>query len=98
MSYERTKKWRQDYPEKARAQHLRIRQQRQTWLNSEKSFPCMDCKKVYPPYVMDFDHRKPEFKLGEMWACRSLTWLRLERQKCDLVCSNCHRERTFGQR
>lgn len=59
----------------------------------------MDCEVSYPSYVMDFDHvRGIKFKeISQM--CRAA--FRIEKipeeiEKCDLVCSNCHRVRTFA--
>lgn len=65
----------------------------------EKNKPCVDCNEKYPPYVMDFDHREDkDFNIGEA-ASRNyaLDKIKKELEKCDLVCSNCHRERTFGK-
>jgi hypothetical protein len=67
-----------------------------------KSRPCMDCKVAYPSYVMDLDHRdktKKEFTIS-MWTCGTLNLesLQTELNKCDVVCSNCHRERTNSRR
>jgi hypothetical protein len=64
-----------------------------------KSVPCADCGETYPYYVMDFDHVRGT-KVGEvsrlMQRRVSLDQLRKEIKKCDVVCSNCHRERTHG--
>ena len=61
----------------------------------------MDCGGEYPPYVMDFDHRDPLDKTDNVanavhngW---SVTKFRAEIAKCDVVCANCHRERTHRQ-
>jgi len=37
---------------------------RRLWVNVtfKDNMKCMDCKKIYPPYVMDFDHRDPKEK------------------------------------
>ena len=35
-----------------------------------KSKPCLDCGNVFPPECMDFDHRDPEEKSGEIWRSR----------------------------
>lgn len=61
--------------------------------------PCMDCKKKYPTYVMDFDHRdrdKKKMNLSLMAARSGLRLIQEEIAKCDVVCANCHRERTHG--
>lgn len=61
--------------------------------------PCVDCGVPYPHYVMDFDHRRGEkiMNLGNAQrVCLSKDKILAEIAKCDLVCSNCHRERTWG--
>lgn len=64
-----------------------------------KSRPCLDCGLQYPPYVMDFDHvrGKKSFQIGQS-KCRSRDKVLAEIAKCDVVCSNCHRLRTFKER
>ena len=58
----------------------------------------MDCGQSYPSYVMDLDHRGDKVRnvarmvslgLGEATVLAEIA-------KCDVVCSNCHRLRTFG--
>lgn len=66
-----------------------------------KDAPCQDCGIKYPPYVLDFDHRPGEIKLfnvGRTSKAGSLKRLLEEIAKCDLVCSNCHRERTHNRK
>lgn len=58
----------------------------------------MDCGQRFPPYVMDFDHRDPGKKVGNvasMAVGSSVERLMEEIEKCDIVCANCHRIRTF---
>jgi hypothetical protein len=59
--------------------------------------PCFDCGVAYPNYVMDFDHVRGT-KDRDVSACTTLAMLKREIAKCDLVCANCHRERTFRRR
>lgn len=66
-----------------------------------KDEPCADCKQKYPSYVMDFDHRhgkKKEHNIARMiiggW---SKTKIEKEIKKCDIVCANCHRIRTYSK-
>lgn len=69
-------------------------------LQELKKVPCMDCGKIYPPYVMDFDHRDPSEKvlnLSKVYAFGKEKLL-AEVKKCDIVCSNCHRIRTFSRK
>lgn len=65
----------------------------------EKDKPCFDCGVKYPPYVMQFDHRPGEIKLFGIaqMATRSRALVAAEIAKCDLVCANCHAERTFNR-
>lgn len=65
-------------------------------ITAAKSNPCTDCGKTYPPYVMDFDHvrGKKKFRLAQHMKV-GLPGLLAEIAKCDLVCANCHRERTY---
>ena len=77
-----------------------IRKNAKIFVASAKSKPCADCNCTYPPYVMDFDHL-PQFKktldVSAMVARGySLKTIEAEIAKCDVVCANCHRERTFG--
>lgn len=58
--------------------------------------PCKDCKKPYPYYVMHFDHlRDKEACVGFLRAIGATKERILrEVEKCELVCANCHAERT----
>ena len=65
-------------------------------VRAAKDQPCADCGRRYPYYVMDLDHREGEEKTANV---NRLVWdsertLRAEIAKCDVVCANCHRERT----
>lgn len=69
-------------------------------IRKKKAIPCADCGHRYPYYVMDFDHRDPakkEFNISTFRA-RNPAALWAEIDKCDVVCANCHRERTHGTR
>ncbi|MDQ3743355.1 MAG: hypothetical protein M3444_03130 [Acidobacteriota bacterium] len=46
---------------------------------------------------MDFDHREGETKIFEMNRVSyvSMRAIKQEIEKCDVVCANCHRERTY---
>jgi len=69
-------------------------------INPFKNAPCADCNVQYSAYVMDFDHRDPEDKLFNISKPHSqnkeaIAGILLEINKCDVVCANCHRIRTF---
>jgi hypothetical protein len=68
-----------------------------------KQRPCADCGQCYPYYVMDFDRREGEENIcnvAELHGHRrtSLRMLLAEIAKCDVVCANCHRERTHQRK
>ena len=59
--------------------------------------PCADCGIQYPYYVMDFDHQSDKlFTIGSAAGNKSLKAIKEEIEKCEVVCANCHRQRTFG--
>jgi len=66
-------------------------------INRAKSEPCVDCGKKFPSCAMDFDHREQGDKFRNVSKMFSYSEIRLleEISKCDLVCSNCHRIRTW---
>ena len=63
----------------------------------KEASPCIDCKLYYPWYVMDYDHRDTKkIAISQMIIhAYSLESIKREIEKSDLVCSNCHRIRTF---
>ena len=88
--------------EKVNAQHKRFRQSRQAWIDSLKTGFCLDCKGVFPPYVLDFDHLpeyEKSFEISEAIAKKfSKAKILEEIKKCELVCSNCHRIRGYNRK
>jgi hypothetical protein len=65
----------------------------------KQSHPCTDCNKFFPYYVMDFDHVGPKRReISLMCSSQSLKTIQAEILHCELVCSNCHRTRTFERR
>lgn len=77
----------------------RRRQKLRALIHSLKTGSCADCGKTYPPYVLDFDHREDKIENVSLLVYKrgwSEKRIREEIAKCDLVCANCHRERTFG--
>jgi|ERR1700690_90976 len=67
-------------------------------INKLKSFPCIDCKGIFNSWQMDFDHIPGKNKkasisqmVGEGYSNAEI---QKEIDKCDLICANCHRNRT----
>lgn len=71
------------------------REQASVFVEWLKELPCQDCKRVYPPVCMDFDHVRgiKRFNISQ-GVLRILDNLLDEIQKCEIVCANCHRLRT----
>lgn len=80
-----------------------------SWRTKQRDFirkfkegkPCTDCGNTYPHYVMDFDHLpqfKKSFSIASEGFYRSEEVLLKEFAKCEIVCANCHRERTWQRK
>lgn len=66
------------------------------WFQEQKRKPCTDCGEVFNPWQMDFDHLgEKTFDLAYMKTRVSRKRLLEEIAKCELVCANCHRQRTW---
>ena len=55
---------------------------------------CHHCGLIDDPRVYDFHHLDPsekEFSLGQI-GCRSFDKIKVELDKCILLCANCHRK------
>ena len=71
-----------------------IARERKALLIEYKGGMCKDCGGVFPACCYDFDHlRDKEFEIGGNLG-RRIETLKIEADKCDLVCANCHRIRT----
>lgn len=60
---------------------------------------CIDCKIDYPYWILEFDHVRGR-KLAAIAAMLnnnnySLDDVKAEIEKCEIVCGNCHKDRTF---
>jgi|SRR5271157_5348777 len=67
-------------------------------IDEARSKPCHDCEQQHPRWRMELDHRDPSKKtrcVSEMVGSYTLQQIAREIEKCDAVCANCHRDRTF---
>lgn len=103
-NYQRSWYWknrRQILP-KLRQKAVRHRRQMTSLVTEMKRRPCLDCRQSFHPCAMDFDHRNPKTKISEVASMvggrYSKADIMAEIKKCDLVCSNCHRVRTYKRR
>lgn len=81
--------------QRQRDRRSKIRQYLQEVKNN---VPCADCGEKYPYYVMDFDHlpeNGKEFNIAMFSKHKTLEDVKIEIAKCEVVCSNCHRARTW---
>jgi hypothetical protein len=80
---------------------LRHRAKKRELISQHKRKKCTDCDIQYPDYVMQFDH-VPELgiKLFQVSDMSTLSYKRIleEISKCEVVCANCHAERTHRRR
>ena len=79
----------------------KIRRDARALLREAKDVPCVDCGGRFHFAAMDFDHVRGEKKgcLSTMASKTfSLETIREEMAKCDVVCANCHRVRTYEQK
>jgi hypothetical protein len=89
-------KKRAENPEKARKYGRDANKRKHEIIESKKNKPCSDCNKVYPYYVMDFDHKGNKlYNIAKDYTRISIEKLYKEIAKCDVVCSNCHRKRSY---
>ena len=78
----------------------RRRDLRKSIINERRNRPCTDCKREFPVCCMEFDHLRDKIKtvsqmmIGEAPVERILA----EIEKCEVVCTNCHRTRSRSRK
>jgi hypothetical protein len=100
--------YQREWYERNRARHIanvnvirnELRLAHRRIIEAAKSRPCADCGVRYPPYVMDFDHVRGTklWAIGEKKGAVSTAALLAEIAKCEVVCANWHRIRTYRRR
>ena len=82
--------------EKERSQQKR-QEIRDYLANIKNRSGCIDCKNMYPHYMLDFDHvsNNKTNNISFMARWYSVEDIENEIAKCEIVCANCHRERTY---
>jgi hypothetical protein len=96
--YDKNKEY---YKEKAYAHNKLSRKRNRDFVNRYKSFSeCVDCGESNP-VVFEFDHVHGEkvANIADMvHQSYSLSAIKDEIRKCEVVCANCHRVRTHDRR
>lgn len=77
--------------------NLEIRKEKQDLIKQAKDKPCADCGVLYPSYVMDFDHLGDKDFTIAAYSRWSIVRMKKEIAKCEVVCANCHRQRTHSR-
>jgi hypothetical protein len=90
----------EEYKAKSAASNKKLRLRNRDYIKKIKeATPCLDCGEFYPFYVMHFDHIYD--KNGSVSdlsrASSSLERIQKEIDNCELVCANCHAERTYSR-
>ncbi len=89
--------------ENARAKEMYSRNHIKNFIrNLKETTPCVDCEQLHPYYKMQFDHL-PEyeklFTIAKFYDyTMDLVVIINEIRKCELVCANCHTDRTHNRR
>jgi hypothetical protein len=75
---------------------------RETIQKAKQGKTCADCGAAYPPWVLQFDHLDDSEKQAAVanMAGHGLSVTRVVREiaKCEIVCANCHADRTHRRR
>lgn len=94
-------RWYYKNKEKVRLYKSKARSDRAEYIKEIKNVPCADCKMRFPAYVMDFDHiTSNKSGIIALMAVDLAGWDKLKEEisKCEIVCANCHRIRTYKRR
>ena len=95
------------YSEMTQPQKQRIREWRRTKRSKSKDFllqfkqsPCTDCGIRYDPWIMEFDHLHDKVACISSLSFRGYSFSTLLKEigKCEVVCANCHANRTYLRR
>jgi len=95
------KEWRSNPKKKISHNRSTLERRRslKKFVDSLKTNPCTDCKRIFEPWMMDYDHLGVKtFSISMLqkqhWSQKRILQ---EISLCELVCVGCHRERTFSR-
>ena len=87
------------HPEQYLARNTKDKREKRDFIQKYKEYHgCMDCGGKFPYFVLDLDHRDPhdkKYALNRIHLLASWDKMVEEINKCDVVCANCHRIRSF---
>ena len=93
------RRWYAANKETVAAKKDRKRRRLRELVRAAKDRPCADCGVRYPFYVMDLDHLGDD---KDMIVSKLVNFGATQRvldeiAKCEVVCANCHRQRTWAR-
>lgn len=70
---------------------------REKYRETKEGKPCAHCGGLFPQVCMDYDHIDPKTKKLCVAQMMGYSWKDIEKEisKCELICSNCHRIKTY---
>jgi len=70
---------------------------REKYRETKEGKPCAHCGGLFPQVCMDYDHIDPKTKKLCVAQMLGYSWKDIEKEisKCELICSNCHRIKTY---
>jgi hypothetical protein len=81
-----------------RKREIKYQTEKKTFVNTLKNnTPCKDCGILYPnePWLKEFDHLHSKTKMvSDIVRNGSMSGIKKEIEKCDIVCLICHKRRT----
>lgn len=103
---DKRREWRKEYNTNTRSQRSLKNAERRAvgkkFVDEYKSArPCADCGKSWPPVAMDLDHVRGDKSgniAGFVSGAYKLDLIKLELEKCEVVCACCHRLRTADRK
>lgn len=87
---ERASTWYSRNKDRQLARLAEYRRQIAVIAQEAKSQPCQRCGLRFPWYAMEFHHRDPLTKKGEVCNRSTVNLALIELAKCDVVCGTCH--------
>ena len=96
---EKMRRWREANPERNRQNWTENRRRKKEWLDTQK----VSCNRCGFDHIaaLEFHHRNPaekDFLLSVAVAHYSIDRLKVEVEKCEVLCSNCHRIHHYDEK
>lgn len=91
IQYSKNKKYYLDRNREQRAKNRKL------YTELKSNTPCAKCGGHFPNCVMDYDHKDPSSKKMCVAQMMGYSWKVIleEIAKCELLCANCHRIKTY---